>query len=46
MPITSLEFDVVRKMIYERAAIVLEPGKEYLVEARLISLSWTGTCRR
>ncbi len=44
MPITSLEFDVVRKMIYERAAIVLEPGKEYLVEARLGPLARADGC--
>ncbi|MEZ5235416.1 MAG: protein-glutamate O-methyltransferase CheR [Acidimicrobiia bacterium] len=44
MPITSLEFDVVRKMIYDRAAIVLEPGKEYLVEARLGPLARADGC--
>ncbi len=44
MPITPLEFDVVRKMIYERAAIVLEPGKEYLVEARLGPLARADGC--
>lgn len=44
MPITALEFDVVRKLIYERSAIVLEPGKEYLVEARLGPLARTDGC--
>jgi chemotaxis protein methyltransferase CheR len=31
----TVKFDYIRKMVYERAAIVLEPGKEYLVQARL-----------
>src|SRR5687768_56400 len=44
MPINSLEFDVVRRMIYERSAIVLEPGKEYLVEARLGPIARTEGC--
>ena len=44
MPITPLEFDVVRRMIYDRAAIVLEPGKEYLVEARLGPLARADGC--
>ena len=29
------EFDQLRRMVLERSAIVLEPGKEYLVESRL-----------
>jgi chemotaxis protein methyltransferase CheR len=29
------EFDVIRKLILERSGVVLEPGKEYLVESRL-----------
>jgi chemotaxis protein methyltransferase CheR len=32
---TALEFDVIRKLLLERSAIVLEAGKEYLVETRL-----------
>jgi chemotaxis protein methyltransferase CheR len=35
MRITELEFDYVRRLVYDRAAIVLEPGKAYLVESRL-----------
>ena len=44
MPITSLEFGVVRKLVHERAAIVLEPGKEYLVESRLAPLAKADGC--
>ena len=32
---TAQEFDVIRKLLLERSAIVLEAGKEYLVETRL-----------
>jgi chemotaxis protein methyltransferase CheR len=32
---TDQEFDIIRKMLQERSGIVLEPGKEYLVETRL-----------
>ncbi len=32
---TDQDFDVVCKLLRERSAVVLEPGKEYLVEARL-----------
>jgi chemotaxis protein methyltransferase CheR len=35
---TDQEFDYIRKVLQERAAIVLEPGKEYLVESRLTPL--------
>jgi chemotaxis protein methyltransferase CheR len=41
MPSTSLEastFDFVCNMVRERSGIVLEKGKEYLVEARLLPL--------
>jgi chemotaxis protein methyltransferase CheR len=35
---TEQEFEVIRQLLVERSAIVLEPGKEYLVEARLAPL--------
>jgi len=35
----TADFDYVRKYVREQAAIVLEPGKEYLVESRLLTLS-------
>jgi chemotaxis protein methyltransferase CheR len=38
MPITTDEFDYVRHLVRARSGIVLEPGKEYLVDARLSSL--------
>ena len=34
----SGEFDFLRGLVRERSAIVLEPGKEYLVESRLVPL--------
>ncbi len=39
MAITASEFDFVREMIRKKSGIVLEPGKEYLVEARLTTLA-------
>ena len=33
------DFDFVRKLVYDASAIVVEPGKEYLVETRLIPLT-------
>lgn len=36
MPVTATDFDYLCKLIRDRSAIVLEPGKEYLVEARLL----------
>lgn len=39
MAITQAEFDVVRMLIRAEAGIVLEQGKEYLVEARLSPLA-------
>jgi len=39
MTLTVVEFDYLRKLVREQSAIVLEPGKEYLIEARLASLA-------
>jgi len=39
MPITTADFDYVRAQVRQRSAIVLEPGKEYLVESRLGALA-------
>lgn len=39
MKITNRDFDYVRKLVLERSALVLEPGKEYLVESRLNMLA-------
>ena len=39
MAITQAEFDIVRTLIRTEAGIVLEQGKEYLVEARLSPLA-------
>lgn len=36
---TVVDFDFVRTFVRDQAAIVLEPGKEYLVESRLITLA-------
>lgn len=36
--IGQAEFDFLRALIRERSAIVLEPGKEYLVESRLLPI--------
>ena len=36
---TTADFDFVRQFVREDAAIVLEPGKEYLVESRLNTLA-------
>jgi chemotaxis protein methyltransferase CheR len=38
MPITGAEFEYVRSTIYAKAGIVLEAGKEYLVETRLAAV--------
>jgi chemotaxis protein methyltransferase CheR len=39
MAIASIEFDYIRSLVLERSALVLEPGKEYLVESRLEPLA-------
>jgi len=38
MPLSELDFGYVRRLVQERAAIVLEPSKMYLVESRLLPL--------
>ena len=38
MAVTATTFDFVRDLVHRESAIVLAPGKEYLVEARLIPL--------
>ncbi len=35
MTIATSHFDVIREIVYRGAGIVLEPGKEYLVESRM-----------
>lgn len=40
MTISTSDFDYVRCMVRERAAIVLESDKQYLVDARLVSLAF------
>jgi chemotaxis protein methyltransferase CheR len=39
MPIASVDFDLVRRTVFDTAGIVIEPGKEYLVESRLNGLA-------
>ncbi|HNB72763.1 MAG TPA: protein-glutamate O-methyltransferase CheR [Acidobacteriota bacterium] len=41
---SSSEFSYIQKLIYEQSAIVIEPGKEYLVEARLSPLAHQTGC--
>ncbi len=38
MAIATADFDYIRKLVLDRSAIVLEPGKEYLVESRMLPL--------
>jgi chemotaxis protein methyltransferase CheR len=40
MPLTPANFDFVRMLVRQRAAIVLAPDKAYLAETRLSSLAW------
>lgn len=35
MPISNSDFNFIRELVFEHSAIVLEDGKEYLVESRL-----------
>jgi chemotaxis protein methyltransferase CheR len=39
MPIATVDFDLVRRTVFATAGIVIEPGKEYLVESRLGTLA-------
>ncbi len=38
MPISAEDFNFIQDFIRQRSAIVIEPGKEYLVESRLLSV--------
>ncbi len=42
MPLSSENFEFIRSFAYSSAAIVLEPGKEYLVDTRLSPLADQG----
>jgi chemotaxis protein methyltransferase CheR len=39
MTLATADFDFVRAMVHRHSAIVLDPGKEYLVESRLTSVA-------
>ena len=39
MSLATTDFDYIRGIVRQRSAIVLEPGKEYLVESRLIPVA-------
>ena len=39
MTLTTTSFDWVRQLVHRESAIVLAPGKEYLVEARLLPMA-------
>jgi chemotaxis protein methyltransferase CheR len=39
MTVGPADFDYIAQLVWRRSAIVLEPGKEYLVESRLIPLA-------
>ena len=39
MTLNPLTFERVRKLVHQRTAIVLDPGKEYLVESRLTPIA-------
>jgi chemotaxis protein methyltransferase CheR len=42
--ISAGEFEFIRKLVRERSAIVLEPGKEYLAESRLMPVARQEGC--
>lgn len=44
MPLNSADFEYVCKLVRERSAIVLDVGKEYLVESRLLPLVRSHGC--
>ncbi len=44
MAISEADFQTVQQFVYRQAAIVLQPGKEYLVEARLTPLAAREGC--
>ena len=39
MTLAAMDFDYIAQLVHQRAAIVLEPGKEYLAESRLESVA-------
>jgi chemotaxis protein methyltransferase CheR len=39
MTLASADFDYIRELVFDQTAIVLEPGKEYLVESRLVPVA-------
>ncbi|MGY1615963.1 CheR family methyltransferase [Geodermatophilus sp. SYSU D00691] len=41
MTLATTSFDWVRQLVHKESAIVLQPGKEYLVEARLLPIART-----
>jgi chemotaxis protein methyltransferase CheR len=42
--LTATSFDWVRQLVHRESAIVLQPGKEYLVEARLLPMAQQMGC--
>lgn len=40
MGLAAAEFDYLCKFVYEQSAIIIDPGKEYLVESRLTPLAY------
>jgi chemotaxis protein methyltransferase CheR len=44
MTLTATSFDWVRQLVHRESAIVLQPGKEYLVEARLLPMAQQRGC--
>jgi chemotaxis protein methyltransferase CheR len=42
--LTATGFDWVRQLVHRESAIVLSPGKEYLVEARLLPIARSMGC--